>query len=103
MTDNLDTNPAHYNVSDDNLRDYDQWKQFLSSKVQMAKSAGMSDQAIANTASRVGDFLSARVDPKNNQQRVLKELWDSGSEQEQQALASMLVKMVGSSGGQTIQ
>lgn len=103
MTDNLDTNPSHYNVSDDDLRDYDQWKSFLSSKVQMAKSAGLSDQAIANTASRVGDFLSARVDPKNNQQRVLKELWDSGSEQEQQSLASMIVKMVGGSGSNTVQ
>ncbi|HLO01547.1 MAG TPA: DUF3243 domain-containing protein [Symbiobacteriaceae bacterium] len=95
MTDQMDTNPANYNVSDDTLRDYDQWKQFLSSKVQMAKNMGMSEQAIANSASRVGDFLSSRVDPKNNQQRVLKELWDSGSEQEQQTLASMIVKMVG--------
>lgn len=96
MTDQLDTNPANYNVSDETLRDYDQWKQFLSSKVQMAKNVGMSEQAIANSATRVGDFLSARVDPKNGQQRVLKDLWDSGSEQEQQALASMIVKMVGS-------
>lgn len=103
MTENLDTNPSHYNVSDEALHDYDQWKQFLSSKVQMAKSAGMSEQTIANTASRVGDFLSARVDPKNNQQRVLKELWDSGSEQEQHALASMIVKMVGSGGSNTVQ
>lgn len=99
MTDNMDTNPTHYNVSDDTLRDYDQWKSFLSSKVQMAKSAGMSEQAIASTATRVGDFLSSRVDPKNNQQRVLKELWDSGSEQEQQTLASMIVKMVGGGNG----
>jgi hypothetical protein len=95
MTDQIDTNPANYNVSDETLRNYGQWKQFLASKVQMAKSMGMSEDRIADAATRVGDFLSSRVDPKNGEERVLKDLWDSGSEQEQQALASMIVKMVG--------
>jgi hypothetical protein len=94
MSDQLDSNPSHYNVSEETIRDYDQWKQFLGSRVQMAHNVGMSDDRIAATAARVGDFLAARVDVKNNEERVLKDLWASANEQEQTALASMIVKMV---------
>ena len=39
-------------------------------------------------------FLSNKVDPENEQERVLKELWDAGDEQEKHTLARLMVKLV---------
>lgn len=76
------------------MESFEQWKSFLSNQINSAKQAGASESAIINAATRVGNFLSDKVDPKNREQRLLKELWDKGSEQERQALASMLTKML---------
>ncbi len=81
------------------LESFEQWKQFLSNQVYAATNAGASTESIANAATRIGDYLAQRVDPKNREQRLLKELWDKGTEQERHALASMITKMV--SDGQT--
>jgi len=84
------------NVSPDTpiLESFDQWKQFLSDRVNEAKRAGASESTIANAAANIGNFLAQRVDPRNREQRLLKELWDVGTKEEQQALASMITKMV---------
>lgn len=76
------------------LESFDQWKQFLSDRVTEAKASGASESTIANAAAGIGSFLSQKVDPRNREQRLLKELWDAGSQQEQHALASMITKMV---------
>lgn len=76
------------------LDSFEQWKEFLSKQVDRAKSAGASEQNIANAAHGIGSFLSDKVDPRNREQRLLKELWDAGSGDEQKALASMVTKMV---------
>lgn len=76
------------------LESFDQWKQFLSQRVNEAKSAGASETTIANAAAGIGHFLADKVDPRNREQRLLKELWDAGSADEQKALASMITKMV---------
>ncbi|MFO7273713.1 MAG: DUF3243 domain-containing protein [Bacillota bacterium] len=84
------------NVSPDTpiLESFEQWKQFLSERVNEAKQAGASQSAITNAATRIGAFLAERVDPRNREQRLLKELWDAGTEEERRALASMVTKMV---------
>jgi len=76
------------------LQNFDEWKSFLSERVQQAQQSGMNDKTIANLAYEMGDYLSAQVDPKNEQQRLLKELWDASDESEQQTLAKIMVKMV---------
>lgn len=86
----MDTNAPNTPV----LESFEQWKQFLSQRVNEAKSAGANESTIANAAQGIGSFLSQKVDPRNREQRLLKELWDSGSQDEQQALASMVTKMV---------
>jgi hypothetical protein len=75
----------------DNFRD---WKEFLGDRVSQAKSAGMETETISNVAYQIGEYLSAKVDPKNEQERLLKQLWDAGDENQQHALASMMVKLV---------
>lgn len=73
---------------------FEQWKEFLSQGVGIAKSAGANQETVKNIATRMGGFLARSVDPANREQRLLKELWDRGTPEEQEALASMITKMV---------
>lgn len=75
-------------------QEWDSWKQTLAQAVQRGQSMGMSQEQLANRAEQIGDVLAQNVDPQNPEQRVLKELWTSADEQEQQALASAIIKMV---------
>lgn len=79
-------------MSVDNV--FDKWKDFLGDKVNQAERAGMSDEMVNKVAYHIGDFLSDKVEPKNSEQQVLKDLWDAGTEDEQRALARLMVKMV---------
>jgi Protein of unknown function (DUF3243) len=79
-------------MSVDNV--FDKWKDFLGDKVNQAERSGMSDEMVNKVAYHIGDFLSDKVEPKNGEQQVLKELWDAGSEDEQRTLARLMVKMV---------
>ena len=76
------------------LSTYDKWKQFLGERVQNARSAGMSDQTIQKLATDIGDFLANKVDPKNDEERVLKELWAVSDENEKQVMARLMMKLV---------
>lgn len=70
------------------------WKKTLGRAVNTAEFLGMSDENINRTAYRMGDFLAANFDPGNREQRLLKELWEVGSEDEQRSLAKMIAKLV---------
>lgn len=76
------------------MESFEQWKDFLSKQVNTAEKSGTSQEQIIDTATRIGGFLADKVDPKNREQRLLKELWDSGSEEERHSLAGMITKMV---------
>jgi len=76
------------------LDNFSQWKDFLNQRVDQAQTAGMDDQTIQNIAYQIGDYLANHVDPKNNEERLLKELWEAGNEEEQKMLAGLMVKLV---------
>ncbi|NIK68895.1 MULTISPECIES: DUF3243 domain-containing protein [unclassified Paenibacillus] len=76
------------------LSSFDNWKEFLSDRVAQAKNNGMSEETIKNLAYEIGSFLDEKVDPKNEQQRVLKQLWDAGDEHERKTVAGLMVKLV---------
>lgn len=80
------------------LDNFDTWKGFLSNKLQQAQQQGMSQQTIQNVAHEVGDYLAQSVDAKNNEEAVLRELWNAASEDEQQAIANTMVKLVQNQG-----
>jgi len=63
------------------------------SRVEQGKKIGLTDETITNLAYEIGSFLEERVDPKNEEQRVLKELWDVGDETERKTIASLMVKL----------
>lgn len=75
------------------LNNFDKWREFLGEHVDKAQSMGFSEEQITNVASKMGEFLADKVDPKNEEQRLLKEMWDNGNDQERRAIASVMVKM----------
>ncbi|MFD1676675.1 DUF3243 domain-containing protein [Alicyclobacillus fodiniaquatilis] len=75
------------------LNNFDKWREFLGEHIDRAESMGFSEDQITNVASKMGEFLADKVDPKNDEQRLLKEMWDCGSEEERRAIASVMVKM----------
>ncbi|SDW25920.1 DUF3243 domain-containing protein [Paenibacillus sp. CF384] len=79
------------------LSNFENWKNFLSDRVDQAKGMGLNEDTIANLAYEIGSFLGEKVDPKNEQERAIKELWDVGDEQERKTIAGLMVKLVQSS------
>ncbi|KGA98535.1 hypothetical protein AJ85_02985 [Alkalihalobacillus alcalophilus ATCC 27647 = CGMCC 1.3604] len=76
------------------LDNWDQWKDFLGERLHQAESEGMNHNVISDVAYQVGEYLAAQVEPKNEQERVLAELWKVADESEQHAIANMMVKLV---------
>ena len=76
------------------LENWQKWDTFLGANVMSAEATGMSKKAIQSTAFEIGNYLAKNVDPKNDQERVLSDLWSVASENEQHALANMVVKLV---------
>ena len=76
------------------LETFDKWKHFLSERVEQAKQAGMSEETISQLAYQIGQFLEEKVDPKNGEERLLKDLWDVGNEEERKTIARLMVKLV---------
>lgn len=74
------------------LENFSDWRQFLNDRVDQAQKMGMNDETISNLAYQIGDYLAQQVDPKNNEERLLKELWDASDEHQQQVLAQVMVK-----------
>ncbi|MFA1821220.1 DUF3243 domain-containing protein [Virgibacillus oceani] len=80
------------------LDNFESWKGFLSNKLQEAQQQGMSQQTIESVAEEVGDYLAQSVDPKNSEETVLRDLWSAASENEQQAIANTMIKLVQNQG-----
>lgn len=80
------------------LENWHQWKDFLGDRLDQAQDQGMNNQVINDIAFQVGDYLAKEVDPKNEQERVLADLWSVANEEEQRAIASIMVKLVQNNG-----
>lgn len=80
------------------LDNWDSWKDFLGDRLHQAEGDGMNDQAVSNLAYEVGDYLANQVDAKNDQEAMLRDLWSVASQEEQHAIANMMVKLVQNNG-----
>ncbi|ASS65653.1 MULTISPECIES: DUF3243 domain-containing protein [Paenibacillus] len=76
------------------LSSFEGWKEFLSDRVEQGKKMGLTEETLGNLAYEIGSFLDEKVDPKNEEQRVLKEIWDVGDEEERKTIARLMVKLV---------
>ncbi|SOC38628.1 DUF3243 domain-containing protein [Ureibacillus acetophenoni] len=76
------------------LENWDRWTSFLGQQVDNAENTGMSKKVIEATAVQIGDYLQKNVDPKNEQERVLSDLWGVANNDEKHAMASCIIKLV---------
>ncbi len=76
------------------IDNWEQWKDFLGDRLNQAENEGMADGIISDVAHQVGEYLAQEVEPKNDEERILAELWKVADEQEQHAIANMMVKLV---------
>lgn len=76
------------------LDQFSDWKQFLANKLDEAKKHGMSSTTISNVAHHVGDYLHDHVKPENKEEKMLQQLWSVANEEEQQAIANIMIKLV---------
>lgn len=76
------------------LDNFETWKDFLADKLEQAQDHGMSQETISNLAYEVGDYLSKHVEAENKEEALLRELWNAASNEEQQAIANTMVKLV---------
>ncbi|MEF2246005.1 MULTISPECIES: DUF3243 domain-containing protein [unclassified Paenibacillus] len=76
------------------LQNFDHFKQFLSSKVEIGENMGLSDEHLAKATEFVASYLAKHEEPRNREEQLLMELWKSGSKEEQHSLAHMLLNMV---------
>lgn len=76
------------------IRTFDQWIDTLSTALDTAEKVGLSQTRIQNSAKILGDYLAANVVPDAPENKVIKALWEHGTDQERQSLANMMVKMV---------
>ncbi|HJV17774.1 MAG TPA: DUF3243 domain-containing protein [Bacillales bacterium] len=80
------------------LDNWKQWEDYLADRLHHAQNAGMNNEAIGDLAYQIGDYLSNNVDPKNEQQRVLSDLWSVADKDEQHAIANIMVKLIQNNG-----
>lgn len=76
-----------------NMEDWGQWKKVLGKAVDLGETIGMSDKNITNAAEKIGTFLSNTVDPRNDEERLLKQMWDAADEKDRHVLAKLIVKI----------
>ncbi|GLO66059.1 MULTISPECIES: DUF3243 domain-containing protein [Oceanobacillus] len=76
------------------LDNFDSWKGFLADRLEQAQANGADQKTISGLAAEVGDYLAQSVNAQNPEEEVLKELWNAASEEEQQALANTMIKLV---------
>ena len=80
------------------LDNWKQWEDFLADRLHQAQNEGMSEGAISALALQIGDYLAEQVEPKNEQERILSDLWSVADKEEQQAIANIMVKLVQNNG-----
>lgn len=76
------------------LENWQQWTSFLGQNIAQAEQSGLPNKMIQQAAVEIGEYLAKNVDPKNEQERVLSDLWSIASESEKEALANCVIKLV---------
>ncbi|WP_077621907.1 DUF3243 domain-containing protein [Sediminibacillus massiliensis] len=80
------------------LENFESWKDFLGDRLHQAQGQGMSQNAINDLAFEIGGYLSKQVNAQNDQEAVLRDMWNAASKEEQHAIANIMVKLVQNEG-----
>jgi hypothetical protein len=76
------------------LTNFGEFKAYLGNKLKSAENIGFSDEQIVILAEKVANYLSAHEEPRNNEEKLLQELWQAGTQEERHQLARMMVNMI---------
>ena len=76
------------------LDNWDKWKDFLANRLNQAEKTGVNQKIITEIAEEIGGYLATKVEPRNDHEKVLADLWSVADEEEQHAIANMMVKLV---------
>ncbi|RNF40154.1 DUF3243 domain-containing protein [Planococcus salinus] len=76
------------------LENFNNFKQYLSEKVEMGQKMGLSEERLAQLTEKVAGYLAKNEEPRNREEHLLQQLWTVGSKEEQHMLAHMLLRMV---------
>ncbi|MBG9589136.1 DUF3243 domain-containing protein [Cytobacillus firmus] len=80
------------------LDNWQQWKDFLGDRLHQGMDQGMNKETVNDLAYQIGDYLAKQVEPKNDQEKILADLWSVASPDEQHAIANIMVKLVQNDG-----
>jgi hypothetical protein len=75
------------------LQNFDAFKEYLGKRIAMGESIGLGEEQMAKIAEKVADYLAAKEEPRNREEKLLQELWNVGKEEERHMLAHMLVRL----------
>lgn len=76
------------------LDNFQDWKDFLNQRVDQAHKLGINNETISDLAYQIGHYLAEEIEPKNTEEKLLKELWESSDETQQKVLAQIMVNYV---------
>jgi hypothetical protein len=76
------------------VKDWNAWRGGLKEAIASAGKMGISEQEMQNIAVRMGDFLAEKICPATKEEELLKEMWDSASQDERKTLASVIFKLM---------
>jgi len=76
------------------LSDWNKWKSTLSKAINFGQTIGLSEGAIDKIALKIGNILTATIDPENKEERLLQELWKVGDDKDRKVLSKLIVKMI---------
>lgn len=68
-------------------------EELLGERLEQAEGKGLNSGAVSDMAFRVGDYLANEVEARNDQEKLLAELWKVADEQEQHTIANLMVKV----------
>jgi hypothetical protein len=75
------------------MENWHDWKKTLGKAVDLGETVGMSDNTITNMAEKVGTYLSNNVAPHNDEEKLLKQMWDAANEEDRKVLAKIITKI----------
>src|SRR4051812_11234563 len=57
------------------LRDFDEFKSYLVRRIKLAESIGLGEKQMTLITEQVADYLASHEEPRNNEEKLLQELW----------------------------
>lgn len=77
------------------INSWQEWLDTLGEALNKADEMKMPKKLMTKSAAQVGDFLFDIIDPDVPENRLLKNMWGKANDKEKEALASLMIKLVG--------